>query len=146
MAKGTRIPANGSDAFAWPTTAFESDYCKSAHARDIWAMGYSVRSLELRYTRWMRWDGDALAVGLDGWSDGPKSAPTSLLGEELYDHTGDDGTDFDAFPLGHANLINAAAAGGQWAAELATLRLVLAKFFRDKDKCIAFSPESKAQR
>ena len=45
----------------------------------------------------------------DGW----RAGSPSLLGEELYDHTGDDGVDFDAFPLGHANMVtNSSYAAG----------------------------------
>ena len=56
------------------------------------------------------------------------------LGEELYDHTGDDGTDFDQFPIGHANL----AGRPTMAAQLKTHRAILASFFRDKDEAVAF--------
>lgn len=56
------------------------------------------------------------------------------LGEELYDHTGDDGTDFDKFPIGHANLAGRPA----MAAQLNTHRKILASFFRDKNEAVAF--------
>ena len=72
----------------WPTSAFQGNYCKSQADAAIFAMGYSVRSATHRYTRWMHWDGSALAVRPDGWLDGAV-ATANLLGEELYDHTGD---------------------------------------------------------
>ena len=56
------------------------------------------------------------------------------LGEELYDHTGDDGTDFDKFPLGHENLASKPA----MAAVLNTHRRLLASFFRDGNESVAF--------
>ena len=49
-------------------------------------MGLSIRTHAWRYTRWMAWDGDALAPVWD-----------AVLGEELYGHAGDDGRDLDAF-------------------------------------------------
>ena len=57
------------DSMDWPTSAYEKNYCKSAAPSDIFAMGYSVRSEHMRYTRWMRWNGTALAVSADGWLD-----------------------------------------------------------------------------
>jgi iduronate 2-sulfatase len=49
--------------------------------------GYSVRVDEWRYTAWMKFDG----VNNSGLWDEP------LVGEELYSHANDAGTDFDAF-------------------------------------------------
>lgn len=69
-----RLP---SDPAHWPTSAYEKNYCKSSAVSDIFAMGYSVRSENMRYTRWMRWNGTALAVHADGWLD--DSAATSSL-------------------------------------------------------------------
>ena len=98
----------------------------------------------------MRWNGTALAVQPDGWLDNHGDAAThghpgssgaaaptgsSLIGEELYDHTGDDGTDLDAFPLGHANLAGRPA----MAAELRAHRATLVAFFRDGDQSVAFA-------
>ena len=42
-------------------------------------------------------------------------------------NTGDDGTDFDKFPLGHANLVRKPS----MATQLKALRTILASFFRD---------------
>jgi hypothetical protein len=41
-----------------------------------------------RLTRWVRWDGERLQ---GNWSD------ESVIGTELYDHYGDEGTGFDRF-------------------------------------------------
>lgn len=71
-----------------------------------------------RYTRWHRWNGSALAAD---WT------PSGFLAEELYNHTGDNGSDFDAFPIGHANL---ADTGGAATTELQALRKVAEDFFR----------------
>ena len=60
----------------WPTSAYEKNYCKSSPVSGIFAMGYSLRSADYRYTRWMRWNGtvssqafpllrDLYACGLD---------------------------------------------------------------------------------
>ena len=50
-------------------------------------MGLTVRSREFRYTEWFRWDGE---------KERPKWH-AGLVARELYDHRGDDGSDFDAF-------------------------------------------------
>ncbi len=50
-------------------------------------MGYTARSDRWRYTVWLKWDGKALKV--KGW------AGDNVVGEELYDHQGDDGMDTD---------------------------------------------------
>jgi iduronate 2-sulfatase len=51
------------------------------------AMGYSLRTLDYRYTLWLRWDG----VNKTALWDQPE------VGEELYVHTGDLGDDTDFF-------------------------------------------------
>lgn len=133
------LPANGSSIpshDAWAIPAFEKNYCKSNKPESIWAMGLSVRSTTHRYTRWMRWDTTKLAVETKGWIDGAGSDPSVLVGEELYDHTGNDGTAFDRFPLGHANLVAATDAKTQ--AVVAELRATLSAFYRDGNKCAAF--------
>jgi iduronate 2-sulfatase len=66
------------------------------HAFD--AMGYSIRSDRWRYTLWVRWDGASKAPI---WSQ--------VVGEELYDHQGDDGRDTDAFE--NVNLVDEEHAG-----------------------------------
>ena len=50
-------------------------------------MGYTVRTDVSRYTAWMAWNGTTTTVD---WAAVPYA-------EELYDHTGDDGTDFDGW-------------------------------------------------
>jgi iduronate 2-sulfatase len=53
-------------------------------------MGYSIRVRDWRYTAWMRWDYEtscAVWTGADG----------GVHARELYDHAGDDGTDYDKF-------------------------------------------------
>ena len=51
-------------------------------------MGYSVRTQAWRYTVWRPWLGANGTFGAD-W--------TAPFAEELYDHAGSDGTDFDAY-------------------------------------------------
>ena len=67
--------------------AVEQGNCNSVDRRDFTHMGYSVRTAAWRYTAWMRWNGTRLGVDWGG----------AQVAEELYSHTGDDGTDFDAF-------------------------------------------------
>lgn len=50
-------------------------------------MGYSVRTPGYRYTVWLPWDGRRIQGDFDAHP----------LGEELYLHGDDDGSDFDAF-------------------------------------------------
>ena len=104
-----------------------ANYCKSQADSDIGWMGYSVRDVNLRYTLWLAWDGLALAA--KSWdvtsADCAKGegggAGEECAGEELYDHTGDDGSDFDSFPIGWANL----AADGAHAGDKMRLRAAL---------------------
>ena len=49
-------------------------------------MGFSVRDASFRLTVWKKWDGASLRPIWD-----------VTAGVELYDHRGDDGTDFDAY-------------------------------------------------
>ena len=49
-----------------------------------------------------------------------------MLGEELYDHTGDEGGDFDTFPLGHRNVVQ----DPEVAADVKRLRSQAVHFFR----------------
>lgn len=74
-----------------------SNYCKSSKIGEIQWMGYSVREERLRATAWLPWNGTTLRADWSG----------DLLGNaELYDHEGNDGSDFDGFPLQHANVVN----------------------------------------
>ena len=68
-----QLPSNPAD---WPTSAYEKNYCKSSSVSDIFAMGYSLRSKNMRYTRWMRWNGTTLAVREDGWLDDSAATPS----------------------------------------------------------------------
>lgn len=58
--------------------------CTGVDSTNFLIMGYSVRTDLYRYTRWMHWNGTAAV-----WD--------KVVGEELYDHTGDTGLDTDAF-------------------------------------------------
>ncbi|XP_065191322.1 iduronate 2-sulfatase-like [Sycon ciliatum] len=49
-------------------------------------MGYTIRTDQYRYTEWFRWNGTELRADL-----------SQAVARELYDHHGDDGTDFDSF-------------------------------------------------
>jgi iduronate 2-sulfatase len=93
--------------------------CNEVRLAEIGYMGYSIRTDRWRYTVWLAFNGTAnravwpstAAVGAGG--DG-------LLGEELYDHEGDDGSDFDAYE--NVNLATKPSFAGTKAKLLATLR------------------------
>ena len=51
-------------------------------------MGYSLRTDQFRYTEWVRWNGSSLAPNWD-----------VVYARELYDHAGDNGTNFDDFEV-----------------------------------------------
>ena len=93
------------------------NYCKSTHNKNIDFMGYSIRGARFRYTAWLPWDGDRLTGKWD------EKAPWE--GEELYDHDGDDGSSFDAFPKGWKNL----ASDPAFAADKLRLAAALRAFF-----------------
>lgn len=61
--------------------------CTGVASNDFDAMGLSIRTLEWRYTLWLRWNGAKLAPM---WDQDP-------VGEELYTHVGDAGDDTDSF-------------------------------------------------
>jgi hypothetical protein len=130
----------------WPVSSFGKNYCKSVSRAQIFAMGYSIRDRRWRYTRWVRWNktalagiwaDDAVADGVDG-ADGADGGgkliggggALNMLGEELYDHNGDDGSDFDAYPVGHSNLAATRRKDTAVATTIAVLRAVLEDFFR----------------
>ena len=76
-----RCPAdvtNSSDMFA------RNDCC-TVERSAFFSLGVSLRTDAWRYTEWPLWNGSALAPQ---WE-----AP--LIGAELYEHTGDDGSSFD---------------------------------------------------
>ena len=58
----------------------------------------SIRTARWRYTLWLQWDGEK--------SD--KVSWDAVVGEELYDHEGDDGRDTDGFE--NVNLVDDAHA------------------------------------
>ena len=60
--------------------------CHFVKAEAIDFMGLSIRTPEWRYTQWHPWNGTVLDVV---WE--------TMTGVELYTHTGDDGTSFDAW-------------------------------------------------
>lgn len=71
--------------------------CNFVPLKQIAYMGYTVRVAGWRYTVWLAFNG---TTNRAQWG-GP------MYGEELYDHAGDDGADFDAFE--NANAVNASA-------------------------------------
>ena len=74
------------------TNAFDtSNQCTTTASSDFFAMGYSIRSVDWRYTRWMVWDGASLSPLWD-----------NVVGEELYDHRGD----VAAFDIDHFENVN----------------------------------------
>ena len=73
-------PAFGHRANGWGN-------CMSTGKHWIHVMGYSVRTAQYRYTVWLPWDGRRVQADFGA----------QPLGEELYSHAGDDGTNFDAF-------------------------------------------------
>eukprot|EP00040_Diaphanoeca_grandis_P028836 m.167724 g.167724 ORF g.167724 m.167724 type:complete len:290 (+) comp31473_c0_seq5:207-1076(+) len=70
-----------------------SNYCKSQKASQIQWMGLSVRDARWRATLWLPWNGTALSPIWDATPEGV----------ELYDYQGSNGSDFDSYPLLHAN-------------------------------------------
>ena len=68
------------------TAATNMHACLFTPARDFNWMGLSVRSVEWRYTLWVEWDGPHLRPLWD-----------RVVGEELYDHRGDNGIGEDVF-------------------------------------------------
>lgn len=96
------------------------NYCKSNFASDIDFMGYSIRDAKFRYTRWLPWNGKTLQ---GRWDMNP-------VGEELYDHDGDNGSSFDNFPLDWKNLVN----NGTYKSERIRLANALQNFFLKDDK------------
>jgi hypothetical protein len=86
--------------------------CLQVAAANFSTMGYSIRDGEFRWTEWKAWDGDELRPV---WGE--------TVATELYDHRGDDGTDFNAWE--NANLANETA----FAPMVARLRAALAAQF-----------------
>ena len=97
------------------------DHCVSNKPPTFQFMGLSLRSPRgWRYTEWLAWNGTAIAPN---WHD--------VRGVELYDHRGDDGTNFDAYE--NVNLAagpGGAAPNATLAAEIARLHAELVTAFR----------------
>ena len=94
--------------------------CNNVKKEDFWAMGYSIRVDDYRFTRWLKWNGTALGVD---WDDGDRAGAHA---DELYSHAGDTGygpQNFDAYE--NANL----AADPAHAAVAAQLAAQLRAFF-----------------
>ena len=76
-----RCPADTANA----SDMFSRNDCCTVERSAFFSLGVSLRTDAWRYTEWPRWNGSALEPQWD--------AP--LVGAELYNHTGDDGTSFD---------------------------------------------------
>lgn len=61
----------------------QDNACEFVDATKFYAMGYSLRTRDWRYVEWVRW----LPELKPDW--------TRVVGQELYNHTSDDGTDFN---------------------------------------------------
>ena len=77
-----RCPADTANA----SSMFANNDCCTVERSAFFSLGVSLRTDTWRYTEWPLWNGSAL---LPQWG-----AP--LIGAELYNHSGDDGTTFDA--------------------------------------------------
>ena len=77
---------NGNAPSADPTQWWEDNICEFVDRTRYSFVGLSIRTARWRYTEWRPWRGDHEAPD---WH--------RLNGSELYDHDGDDGSDFDAF-------------------------------------------------
>lgn len=83
-----QFPSCGGSAFPGNASDFDEQRveCNNVPSNKFQLMGFSVRDARFRFTRWLLWDPDMLAADWDG-----------PYRDELYDHDGDDATDFDAF-------------------------------------------------
>lgn len=77
-----RCPADTVNA----SDMYRANDCCTVERSAFFSLGVSLRTDGWRYTEWPLWNGSALAPD---WS-----AP--LIGVELYNHSGDDGTSFDS--------------------------------------------------
>ena len=71
--------------------------CNEVERKDIQYMGFTVRDIRWRYTVWLKFDGvrnEALWPSKDA---GIERNQSLLYGEELYDHAGDTGVNFDKY-------------------------------------------------
>ena len=102
-----RCPADTSN----PATFWRDNDCLTVERSAFFAMGVSLRTQQFRLTEWLSWNATSLTPSWD----------TPLLGAELYDHDGDDGSSFDgAFEV--VNLADSPAYASQRAALSALLR------------------------
>ena len=112
-----RCPTLGDDFGPWETDTskfWEHNWCETVDRSMIPWMGYSIRTKRWRYTEWAAWNGKELRAD---WSK-------PLAGRELYDHQGDDGSDFNAFE--NHNLANASEYASTVAALSKQLRALVA--------------------
>jgi len=84
---GTRTARKAANGNLLPWDYPTNNPCTGVNSDDFEAMGLSIRTLQWRYTLWLRWDGSKLAPQWDEES----------VGEELYDHLNDAGNDTDSF-------------------------------------------------
>jgi iduronate 2-sulfatase len=77
-----RCPADTSNA----SQMWRANDCLYVERSAFFSMGVTLRTAQWRYTEWLPWNGSALAPAFE-------AAP---IGAELYNHTGDDGSNFDA--------------------------------------------------
>ena len=77
-----RCPANTVNA----SQMWRANDCLFVERSQFFAMGVTLRTEAYRYTEWLPWDGAALRPRFEA----------EPVGVELYNHTGDNGSDFDA--------------------------------------------------
>ena len=72
---------------------WQNNNCLFTDRSQIPVMGYTLRTSDWRYTRWMRWNGTSLSPV---WDELP-------LAVELYSHIGDNGNTFDDYENANEN-------------------------------------------
>jgi len=107
-----RCPADVANA----SDMFRANDCCTVERSAFFSLGVSLRTDAWRYTEWPLWNGTTLQPE---WA-----AP--LVGAELYNHTGDDGTSFDS-PAEVLNLADDAALAPLRAQLSARLRAAYAR-------------------
>ena len=83
----------------------QADPCTSVNAENFTHMGYALRNSQWRYVEWVLWECDGGNKGDRGPNDcadaGVNRSSAAwglpLVGRELYDHRGDDGSCFDCY-------------------------------------------------
>ena len=109
-----RCPAGGDPS---APAGWAKNYCKGTKNAGIQWMGLSIRDARWRATVWLAWDGAALKPV---WTGDPYAV-------ELYDYAGSDGSDFDSFPVLHANQ----ASNSSLKATLSDLLAALSSHFKN---------------